>query len=311
MKINFLFLLLGLILNLPLTAQAPKAKKAKVPRDTSTVSDRPQKPRMLPPAHDEPFKPVVIGASAIGQTNHNIDYKDKWVLDYIKHYNRTDLCTDINGQRKMRKGSSGNSIVRFRNVGDSPLLIRSATSSCGCLTAKIPREPIPSGGIGSVELHYNTDRIGPFKKAITLETNMPNSTFQLVVTGDVAEPSTECPVCEDYTKTAAVPVETAFSNWYTTKLSTPHHGSLEYFTLSCRYRTLSNNRIELELKCPSSFELEITAKVCSQTPDRSNEWEKIEVKNTGTTVTILERSNCQDGFWWWIRNSKCTSTFID
>jgi Ricin-type beta-trefoil lectin domain-like len=117
------------------------------------------------------------------------------------------------------------------------------------------------------------------------------------------------------TEKAAAPAtltSTAFSNWYTTKLSTPHHGSLEYFTLSCRYRVVSNNKIELELKCPADFEFYITAKICSQTSDSGNGWEKVNVKsNVTTTVTLIEQGNCQDGFWWWVRNAKFTSNFMD
>lgn len=63
---------------------------------------------------------------------------------------------------------------RFRNVGKSPLIIKTAKSSCGCMWTKYPRTPIPPGGVGAIESGIDlTRRMGAQSKAITVQANDP------------------------------------------------------------------------------------------------------------------------------------------
>ncbi len=39
---------------------------------------------------------------------------------------------------------------KFKNVGDAPLIISSATASCGCTVPEWPKEPIPVGEEGEI-----------------------------------------------------------------------------------------------------------------------------------------------------------------
>ncbi len=42
----------------------------------------------------------------------------------------------------------------FTNTGSEPLLIESATGSCGCTVPNYPKEPIPPGGTGEIDVEY-------------------------------------------------------------------------------------------------------------------------------------------------------------
>jgi hypothetical protein len=42
----------------------------------------------------------------------------------------------------------------FTNTGNEPLLIESATGSCGCTVPQYPKQPIPPGGTGEIEVEY-------------------------------------------------------------------------------------------------------------------------------------------------------------
>jgi hypothetical protein len=42
----------------------------------------------------------------------------------------------------------------FTNTGSEPLLIESATGSCGCTVPNYPKQPIPPGGTGEIDVEY-------------------------------------------------------------------------------------------------------------------------------------------------------------
>ncbi len=65
---------------------------------------------------------------------------------------------------------------RFKNVGEAPLVIQSATASCGCTVPKKPSEPIPVGEYGEIGVKYNsTNKNGVQSPIITIRANtFPN-----------------------------------------------------------------------------------------------------------------------------------------
>lgn len=42
----------------------------------------------------------------------------------------------------------------FTNTGTEPLIIENATGSCGCTVPNYPKQPIPPGGTGTIEVEY-------------------------------------------------------------------------------------------------------------------------------------------------------------
>ena len=60
---------------------------------------------------------------------------------------------------------------KFTNTGDAPLVIKHAKGSCGCTVPTYPKEPILPGESAEVKVRYDTKRVGPFTKTVTLTTN--------------------------------------------------------------------------------------------------------------------------------------------
>lgn len=54
----------------------------------------------------------------------------------------------------IKQDSENKHIFSFTNTGKEPLLIESATGSCGCTVPSYPKEPIPPGGTGQIEVVY-------------------------------------------------------------------------------------------------------------------------------------------------------------
>ncbi len=61
---------------------------------------------------------------------------------------------------------------RFRNTGKNPLIISSATASCGCTVPEKPEEPIKPGETGFLKVVFNSQgRVGDVHKEITVISN--------------------------------------------------------------------------------------------------------------------------------------------
>lgn len=75
--------------------------------------------------------------------------------------------------------------LKFKNVGDEPLLITNARGSCGCTVPTVPKKPIQPGETAEIKVRYDTKRIGTINKTVTLTTNEPTKTKTIRVVGKV------------------------------------------------------------------------------------------------------------------------------
>ena len=76
---------------------------------------------------------------------------------------------------EISKGSDGVRTFIFENTGNAPLEIQGVRSSCGCTIPKKPEVPIAPGDKGEITVKYDTNRVGVFRKTITVNTNVPSA----------------------------------------------------------------------------------------------------------------------------------------
>lgn len=75
---------------------------------------------------------------------------------------------------------------RFKNVGTTPLIINSATGSCGCTVPEKPEQPILPGETGFIKVKFDSNgRVGATHKTVTVTSNAVPEFPVLVLTGDV------------------------------------------------------------------------------------------------------------------------------
>ncbi len=91
----------------------------------------------------------------------------------------------------IEKGSNGVRIFEFTNTGDAPLIISKVSSSCGCTIPKKPEGPILPGKTGKIEVKYDTKRVNPIRKTITVISNAETPTVALKIKGLVVDSSKE------------------------------------------------------------------------------------------------------------------------
>jgi len=76
---------------------------------------------------------------------------------------------------------------KFQNAGKEPLVISNARGSCGCTVPTYPTKPILPGESATIDVRYDTHRVGNFQKTVTLTTNTNEETIVLTIKGDVKE----------------------------------------------------------------------------------------------------------------------------
>jgi len=104
------------------------------------------------------------------------------------------------------KGGDGTCEFKFRNAGVEPLILSNVTSSCGCTVPEWPREPILKGKSASIKVKYDTNRVSPINKTITVLSNAKGGSVQLKIIGNVVEPSAGAQMPQNNVNTGAVPV---------------------------------------------------------------------------------------------------------
>ncbi len=89
----------------------------------------------------------------------------------------------------IQQDANGDREVKFTNVGKEPIMLTNVNSSCGCLTANWPKEPIAPGKSGVIKAHYDTKRVGKFEKTLTVMSNdVDRPSIVLKVKGEVLAP---------------------------------------------------------------------------------------------------------------------------
>lgn len=89
------------------------------------------------------------------------------------------------------KGGNGVYEFKFKNTGKAPLKITNVRSSCGCTVPVWPKEEIPPKKSASITVKYDTNRVGPISKTVTVESDASNNRVQLKIKGTVVEKPVE------------------------------------------------------------------------------------------------------------------------
>ncbi|MDA1209655.1 MAG: DUF1573 domain-containing protein [Bacteroidetes bacterium] len=83
------------------------------------------------------------------------------------------------------KGSDGVRVFEFTNTGDQELVISNVKSSCGCTVPEKPEGPIAAGATGEIKVKYDTKRVGPIRKTVTVYSNATEPIKALKIKGVV------------------------------------------------------------------------------------------------------------------------------
>ena len=102
---------------------------------------------------------------------------------------KIEFKTETVDYGEVTKGTDGVRVFEFTNTGNAPLIISKVSSSCGCTIPKKPEDPILPGKTGEISVKYDTKRVGPIRKAITVISNADTPTKVLKIKGEVVDPT--------------------------------------------------------------------------------------------------------------------------
>ena len=100
---------------------------------------------------------------------------------------KIEFKTDTIDYGTIEKGSDGIRIFEFTNTGNAPLIISDVKSTCGCTIPKKPDGPIMPGETGQIEVKYDTNRVNPIRRTITVTSNADTPTIALKIKGEVID----------------------------------------------------------------------------------------------------------------------------
>lgn len=84
------------------------------------------------------------------------------------------------------EGMKATHSFEFINNGKTPLIVSAAKGSCGCAVAEYPRDPIPPGGSGIIQVLFDTyGKTGHQEKSISITTNSKRGVHMLYIKADV------------------------------------------------------------------------------------------------------------------------------
>lgn len=91
-----------------------------------------------------------------------------------------ELDKDIHDYGVIQKGGDGACEFTVTNIGTEPLIISKCKGSCGCTVPKCDKNPVLPGETSSISVKYDTKRVGPINKSVTITSNAVNEPTKVV-----------------------------------------------------------------------------------------------------------------------------------
>jgi hypothetical protein len=98
--------------------------------------------------------------------------------------------SDVIDYGTIQKGADGKRDFVLTNNGTKPLTITNAQGSCGCTVPTKPDGPVAPGAKATIGVKYDTNRVGPFTKTITITSNASETPKVLTIKGNVVDSAT-------------------------------------------------------------------------------------------------------------------------
>jgi len=122
---------------------------------------------------------VSLFALAIVVTGFAQETKDTKATDLVS------FATVKHDFGKIKQGVPVTYDFVFKNISKDPVVISSATASCGCTTPTWPQKPVPAKKSDKIKAGFNAANLGSFTKTIHVNINGANQPLDLTITGEV------------------------------------------------------------------------------------------------------------------------------
>ncbi|MDG2209039.1 MAG: DUF1573 domain-containing protein [Flavobacteriales bacterium] len=90
------------------------------------------------------------------------------------------LDKDVHDYGTITQGADGGCEFTVTNGGTDPLIMSRCKGSCGCTVPKCDKDPIMPGTTSVISVRYDTKRIGPINKSVTITSNAVNEPTKVI-----------------------------------------------------------------------------------------------------------------------------------
>jgi hypothetical protein len=99
--------------------------------------------------------------------------------------------TDTHHFGEIMQGEKVTYAFKFKNTGKAPLVISSASATCGCTVPEYTKSPVAPGEEGFISVTFDSSgKSGMTSKSVTLIANTIPNTKVLTVSADIQAPKT-------------------------------------------------------------------------------------------------------------------------
>jgi hypothetical protein len=91
-----------------------------------------------------------------------------------------EVNKEVHDYGTIEQGSNGGCEFIVTNSGNAPLILNRCKGSCGCTVPECSGEPIAPGETTVIKVNYDTKRIGPINRSVTIESNATNTKVKII-----------------------------------------------------------------------------------------------------------------------------------
>ncbi len=117
------------------------------------------------------------------------------------------LDKEVHDYGTLQQGGNGDCEFTVTNTGDQPLIISQCQGSCGCTVPKCETTPIKPGTTSIIKVHYDSNRVGPINKSVTITSNATNAPSKVVTIKGTIEAAATSPTSPVKEAAPMAPVE--------------------------------------------------------------------------------------------------------
>lgn len=137
------------------------------------------------------FALIIFGITSCGNRGSQTETADSAVKTTTSNTENGPVISFDKSQHEFGPLVSGEKVsynFRFTNTGTAPLIIINVHSGCGCTVGDYPKEPIPPGGTGRINVLYNSaGRRGLQSEMVRVITNANPQEYILRITAEVTQ----------------------------------------------------------------------------------------------------------------------------
>lgn len=131
---------------------------------------------------------VTVFSCDVRRKDKIVDDTQQRIEQAVKDSTTVQLIDTVYNFGSITEGESVTYNFRFKNTGDKPLVVSSASASCGCTVPEKPEKPVMPGETGFLKVVFNSrGKSGHQEKAIIVSANVKPFFPEFKLSGEVKQ----------------------------------------------------------------------------------------------------------------------------